>query len=399
MGVFDKFQPLAKTRMGLTGVGVEPFGIVIEQILSATEGVINGRTTILAGASNYLGLTFDPVCIAAAQAAVTLEGTGTTGSRMANGTYSGHADLERELAGFFGCQDAIVFSTGYLASLGILSTLVGPEDVLLVDGDVHASIDDGARMSGARVVRFRHNDPVDLDRCLRRLGGQASNAVILVEGIYGMLGDRAPLAELVQVKHRHGALLIVDEAHSLGVLGSSGRGLAQEAGVEADVDFIVGTFSKSLGSIGGFCVSRRSELELIRFAIRPYVFTASLSPATIASTRQALAILAGRPVLRGRLWANARRLYKGLEGLGFRLEREISPVIAVTLDNEAQALAFWRALLAHGVYVNLVPVSGAADGRSLLRCSMSAAHTPEQIDVIIDAFRTVSAAFASQRAA
>jgi 8-amino-7-oxononanoate synthase len=378
---------------------VEPFGIVIEQILSATEGVINGRATILASANNYLGLTFDPACIAAAQAATTLEGTGTSGARMANEIYGGHADLERELAVFFGCQEAIVFSTDYLANLGILSTLTGPGDVLLVDGDAHASIYDGARISGARVIRFRHNDPVDLDQCLRRLGRQAVNAVILVEGIYSMLGDRAPLAEIVQVKRRHGALLIVDEAHSLGVLGSSGRGLAQEAGVEADVDFIVGTFSKSLGSIGGFCVSRRPELELIRFAIRPYVFTDSPSPATVASTRQALAIVAGRPVLRGRLWANARRLYKGLEGLGFRLGQEISPVVAVTLGNEAQALAFWQALLAHGVYVNLVPASEAPSGHSLLRCSMSAAHTPEQIDLIVGAFRTVNEAFASQRAA
>lgn len=254
-------------------------------------------------------------------------------------------------------------------------------------------------MSGADVIGFRHNDPDDLDRRLRSLGERASHAVILIEGIYSLVGDRAPLAKFVDIKRCHGAMLVVDESHSLGVLGATGRGLAQEAKVENDVDFIVGTFSNSLGTTGGFCVSKRPELELIRFAIRPYIFTASPSPATIASTRQALAIVANRPVLRGSLWANARRLYKGLETLGFRLGAEISPVVAVVMDNEAQALAFWRELLEQGVYVNLVLPPEAPKGGSLLRCSMSAVHNPKQVEKIIATFESAAEHLASERAA
>jgi 8-amino-7-oxononanoate synthase len=399
MSIFDKFQALAEKQERLEAADVQPFGVVTEQILSPTVGVINGRNTILAGTNNYLGLTFDPLCVAAAQAAVRLEGTGTTGSRMANGTYSGHAELERELAEFYGASGAIVFSTGYQAKLGLLSTLVGPGDIVLVDGDADASLYGGAQMSGAEVIGFRHNDPDDLDRRLRSLGERASSAVILVEGVYGLLGERAPLAKFIDIKRCHGALLVVDEAHSLGVLGATGRGLAQEADVENDVDFIIGSFSNSLGTIGGFCVSRRPELELIRFAIRPYIFTASPSPATIASTRQALAIVANRPVLRGSVWDNARRLYKGLEALGFRLGAEISPVVAVMMDNEAQALAFWQDLLEQGVYVNLVLPPEAPKGASLLRCTVSAVHSPKQVNKIIAAFESAAEHLASERAA
>jgi 8-amino-7-oxononanoate synthase len=386
MSLFDKFQSLAATRAALDASGIDPFRVVIERIESPTEGWINGRRTLLVGTNNYLGITFDPACIAAARAALESEGTGTTGSRMANGTYSGHTALERELAEFYGCCHGIVFSTGYLANLGMLATLTGPDDVILLDADCHASIYDGCRMSKAEVVRFRHNDPQDLATRLRRLGERTENTLILVEGIYSMLGDRAPLADIVAVKQQYGGCLLVDEAHSLGVLGQHGRGLAEAAGVEDHVDFIVGTFSKSLGGIGGFCVSRRPELELIRYAIRPYIFTASPSPAVIAATRVALRILAERTVLREQLWRNARQLYDGLQAQGFRLGPEPSPVVAVLMDSQEQTLIGWKTLLEQGVYVNLVLPPGAPSGMSLLRCSVSAAHTPAQIEMVLAAF-------------
>jgi 8-amino-7-oxononanoate synthase len=325
--IFDKLQPLAATRQALLERGADFFNTVMERIISPTEAVVNGRRTILAGTNNYLGLTFDPDCIDAACQAVRESGTGTTGSRMANGTFAGHMALERELADFYGCRSAIVFSTGYVANLGMLSGLTGPGDVILIDSDCHASIYDGCRLSGAQVIRFRHSDPNDLNKRLHRLGERAANALIVVEGIYSMLGDRAPLAGLAAVKDDYGAYLFVDEAHSLGVVGDHGRGLAEEAGVEERVDFIVGTFSKSLGTIGGFCVSNHPELELVRYASRPYIFTASPSPSIIASTRTALKILRTRPELRTRLWNNAHRLYQGLAGMGFLLgpEPRLSP--------------------------------------------------------------------------
>jgi 8-amino-7-oxononanoate synthase len=364
--------------------------VVTERIISATEGIVNGRRAILAGTNNYLGLTFDPQCIRAARDAVQEQGTGTTGSRMANGTYACHQALEQDLANFYGdSYSAIVFSTGYLANLGILSTVAGQGDVILLDADCHASIYDGCRMSDAEVIRFRHNNVNDLEKRLRRLGDRASRTLILVEGIYSMLGDRAPLAEIANVKQHYGAYLLVDEAHSLGVLGQRGRGLVEEVRVEDKVDFIVGTFSKSLGGIGGFCVSKQPELEIIRYAIRPYVFTASPSPSVIASTRVALQILSERSELRDQLWNNAHRLYQGLQAQGFMLGPEPSPVVAVILESEEQLLASWHSLLEHGVYVNLVLPPGAPNGACLLRCSVSAAHTYDQIEAILEAFSSI----------
>ena len=214
--------------------------------------MLDGRRVLLLGTNNYLGLTFDRDCIAAAVAATEAEGTGTTGSRIANGSYGGHEALERRLAAFLGRRSAMVFTTGYQANLGVLSALAGRGDHLLLDADSHASIYDGARLAGAQVTRFRHNDPDDLRRRLRVLSSQPGDKLIVVEGIYSMLGDTAPLREIAAVKRETGAWLLVDEAHSLGVLGARGRGLAEAEGVEADVDFVVGTFSKSLGAIGGY---------------------------------------------------------------------------------------------------------------------------------------------------
>jgi len=358
---------------------------------------VNGRRTILAGTNNYLGITFDQECVRAGCEALQQEGTGTTGSRMANGTYAGHIALERELADFFGRKSAIVFSTGYAANLAMLATLAGPRDFILIDSDCHASIHDGCRLSGAQFMIFKHNDAADLEKRLRRLGDRTENALIVVEGIYSMLGDRAMLADIADVKSKYGACLLVDEAHSVGVLGEQGRGLAEESGVEDDVDFIVGTFSKSLGTIGGFCVSNHPELELVRYTSRPYIFTASPSPSIIASTRAALKILRSRPELRSRLWANALKMYQRLQEMNFVLGPEPSPIISVRLRSKDQALALWTGLLEHGVYVNMVLPPATPDGDPLLRCSVSAGHTPEQLEQICEAFASLRAVVAPEQ--
>jgi 8-amino-7-oxononanoate synthase len=389
MTIFDKFGQLAAARKELEQTGNNFLNIVVDEIISGTEAVVNGRPMILAGSNNYLGLSFDPDCIDAACQAARKEGTGTTGSRMANGTFSGHVALERELADFFDRRGTIVFSTGYVANLAMLSTLVGPGEIILLDADCHASIYDGCRLGGAEVHRFRHNDPQDLAKRLRRLEKRNTNILVVVEGLYSMLGDRAPLADIVNVKDEYGAYLLVDEAHSLGVLGPNGRGLAEEAGVEDGVDFVVGTFSKSLGAIGGFCVSNHPELNLVRYASRPYVFTASSSPSVIASTRAALKILKTGSELRQRLWENANMLYRKLQDLDFLVGPEPSPIVAVRLEDMAQAFALWSGLLEHGVYVNLVLPPATPDGNCLLRSSVSAGHTREQMERICEAFTAV----------
>ena len=397
MTIFDKFRQLAEARKEMEQCCNHFFNIVMQKIISRTEAIVDGRPMILAGSNNYLGLSFDADCIEAACDAARKEGTGTTGSRMANGTFSGHVALERELAEFFNCQEAIVFSTGYVANLAMLSTLMGAGEIILLDADCHASIYDGCRMGGAEIHRFRHNDVQNLGKRLRRLEKRNANVLIVVEGLYSMLGDRAPLADIVAVKEKFGAYLLVDEAHSLGVLGANGRGLAEETGVDNSVDFVVGTFSKSLGAIGGFCVSNHPELNLVRYASRPYVFTASSSPSVIASTRKALEIMQTRPDLRQRLWDNADRLYKKLQELDFATGPELSPIIAVQLEDKDEAFALWSGLLEQGVYVNLVFPPATPDGSCLLRSSVSAGHTPEQMDRICQAFTAVKKATGTVR--
>lgn len=384
-----KFSNIKPRLQALAEAGHNPFEIHFDALQSATVGILDGHETMLFGTNNYLGLTFDPAAVDASCMAVRKQGTGTTGSRVANGSYASHGALEAELAAFFRRRHAMVFSTGYQANLGIISTLAGRGDHLILDADSHASIYDGARMSAAEVIRFRHNDAEDLAKRLRRLAGTAGGKLVVVEGIYSMLGDIAPLAELAQAAHENGAALLVDEAHSMGILGAHGRGLAEAAGVERQVDFVVGTFSKSLGSVGGFCVSDVEDFDLLRLVCRPYMFTASLPPSVIASTRVALARLAADGALRARVMANARRFYAGLRALGFELGPDVSPVVAVTLETPELAVAFWNALLDAGVYLNLALPPATPTSRPLLRASVSAAHTFEQIDAAIDAYAQV----------
>jgi 8-amino-7-oxononanoate synthase len=384
--LFDKFQTMADFQAELAERNVEPFGAVTEQILSATEGVVQGHKVILAGTNNYLGLSYDPRCIKAAQDAAARWGTGTTGSRLANGSFAEHQALETEIAQFYGVDHAIVFSTGYAATMGMCATLAGPGDVILLDADSHASIYSGVKQSGAEVIRFKHSNPDDLAKRMQRLGDRAGQALIIAEGIYSMLGDVAPLQEIAAVKREYGGYLFLDEAHSMGVLGATGRGAAQAAGVEADVDFTVGTFSKSLGAIGGFCVSPHRELEAIRFCINAYMFTASSSPSIIASTREALRIIAAEPQLREKLWDNANRLYHGLKSLGLPVGPSASPVVAVEMVDRSLTIDCWKALMEAGVYVNLVIPPASPSTNFLLRNSVSAAHSSAQIDTIIAAY-------------
>lgn len=383
--LLDKFDSIIEAKKKLPEGDNNPFTVCMEKVLSQTEAVINGRHTILAGTNNYMGMTFDPDCLAAARDALETMGTGTTGSRVLNGTYAGHRALERALAEFYGTSGAIVFSTGYQANVGMLSTLAGPKDFILIDADCHASIYDGCRMGDATIVRFRHNDPADLDKKLGRID-PAAGRLVVVEGLYSMLGDKAPLAEFVAVKKKHGAEILVDEAHSMGVFGATGRGVAQEMGVEADVDYIVGTFSKSVGTIGGFCVSNHPKFDVLRLACRAYVFTASLPPSVVASATVAIRKIQNTPSLRESLWRNASQLHRGLEKLGFNMGAPASPVCAVSIPQQDVAVAFWGKLLQSGVYVNLAFPPATPQGMFLLRCSLSAAHTSSQIDVILARF-------------
>ena len=400
MSLFDKFEKTAELYNGLSAMGKNPFTVVMEEVLGPTRARIKGRETVLAGTHNYLGQTFEKSAIAAAKEALDREGTGTTGSRFANGTFSGHKQLERDLADFLGLQTCVVFSTGYVANLGAIAGLVDPStDVVLVDADCHACIYDGCALSGAETIRFRHNDPESLDKRLARLDPKFTGKLVCIEGMYSMYGDTAPVKEFVEVAHRHGAMLLVDEAHSFGVYGATGKGVCEAEGVMDQIDFYTGTFSKALAAIGGFVASRHPQAEYLRFSSRPYKFTASPSPATIASAGAALKNIKTHPEIAEKLWANANRLHAALTQYGLKLASGPAPVISVLLPTKEEAFAAWNFLLDNGVYVNMAIPPGTPGKESLLRLAVSSAHTNDDIDRLVAAYGAMAEAFPSARVA
>ena len=389
MALLSKFDDMRAALDALVAGGRNPFDVRFERIVSATEAVLEGRPCLLFGTNNYLGLTFDETCIAASVRSVHDGGTGTTGSRIANGTYSDHALLEQRVAEFYGKRAAMIFTTGYQANLGLISTLAGRGDHLLIDADSHASIYDACKLSTAEVIRFRHNDAEDLARRLGRLKGHTGNRIIVTEGIFSMLGDSAPLREIAGVKRETGATLIVDEAHSLGTRGKNGRGVCEDAGVENEVDFIVGTFSKSLGAIGGFAVSDLPDFDLLRIACRPYMFTASLPPAVVGSVTAALSRISTDQSLGARVRFNSIRLYRALKLAGFEVGPEPNAIVALKMTDKETAVRFWNRLIDRGVYANLALPPATPGSLSLIRCSISAAHTEAQIDRALSAMVAV----------
>ncbi len=388
MDLLSKFDPIIAEHSGLLATGVrDPFGVVMSEVLSPTRAIINGRETILVGTYNYMGMTFDPDVIAAGQKALADFGAGSTGSRVLNGTFAPHIAVEQALKDFYGTTSAIVFSTGYQANLGMVSTLAGKGDYIILDADSHASIYDGCKLGNAEVVRFRHNNSQDLDKRLSRLPPESGKLVIL-EGVYSMLGDVAPLVELVAVAKKHNAMTLVDEAHAMGFFGKHGRGVYEAQGLESQVDFVVGTFSKSVGTVGGFAVSNHPKFEILRLVCNPYRFTASLPPAVAATAEASIRKLMTAQAKRDNLWAVSRKLHTGLKSAGFQMATETpeSAIIAVLLPDQVSTVAMWHQLIEHGIYCNMSRPPATPAGIFLLRCSLSAAHTLEDVDVIVARF-------------
>jgi glycine C-acetyltransferase/8-amino-7-oxononanoate synthase len=287
----------------------------------------------------------------------------------------------------------MVFSTGYQANLGLMSTIAGKEDYIILDADSHASIYDGCFLGDAQIVRFRHNSVEDLDKRLKRLPPEAGKLVVL-EGVYSMLGDIAPLKEMVEVARRHGAMIVVDEAHGMGFFGEHGRGVFEEAGVEDQVDFVVGTFSKSVGTVGGFVVSNHPKFEVLRLVCRPYVFTASLPPSVVATAATSIRKLMDAADKRAHLWKNSRRLHQGLRELGYNLATPDaqSAIIAVLLPDQQTTVLMWQALLEAGLYVNMARPPATPTGTFLLRCSLCAEHSDEEVGQILEMFASAGRA-------
>ena len=389
-----KFDPLIAQREALLATGVkDPFSLVMEKVLSPTRAICNGRETILLGTYNYMGMTFDDDVIAAGKRALDEFGSGTTGSRVLNGTYQGHKECEDALKDFYAMDHAMVFSTGYQANLGIISTIAGKGDYIVLDIDSHASIYDGCKMGDAEIVPFRHNDIGAMEKRLARIPAGAGKLVVL-EGVYSMLGDIAPLKEMIGIAKAHGAMVLVDEAHSMGFIGPNGRGVAEDQGVIDQVDFIIGTFSKSVGTVGGFCVSNYPKFEILRLVCRPYVFTASLPPSVVATAATSIRKLMHGSNKRAHLWENSKRLHAGLKALGFTLGSETpqSAIVAVIMPDLEKGAAMWEALLAEGLYVNLARPPATPAGMTLLRCSLCAEHSSEEVGQILTMFENAGKA-------
>ncbi|SNS74900.1 serine palmitoyltransferase [Sphingomonas laterariae] len=393
--LFSKFDALIAERQALLDTGVrDPFAIVMDEVKSPTLAIIQGKPTILLGTYNYMGMTFDPDVVAAGKKALDDFGAGTTGSRVLNGTYQGHKECEEALKEFYGTEHAMVFSTGYQANLGMISTIAGKGDYVILDADSHASIYDGCALGNAEIVRFRHNSVEDLDKRLGRLPADAQKLVVL-EGVYSMLGDIAPLPEMVAAVRKHpNCMILVDEAHGMGFFGPNGRGVYEELGVEKDIDFVVGTFSKSVGTVGGFCVSNHPKFEVLRLVCRPYVFTASLPPSVVATAATSIRKLMHAGDKRTHLWKNSKRLHAGLREMGFTLGTETaqSAIIAVMLPDQEITVRMWQALLELGVYVNMARPPATPAGTFLLRCSLCAEHSDEQVGDILERFRAAGQA-------
>jgi 8-amino-7-oxononanoate synthase len=386
IALFDKCRNFTRARE-VQAAGLYPYFKPISQS-EDTVVVIEGKERVMMGSNNYLGLTHHPDVLAAAKSALERYGSGCTGSRFLNGTLDLHERLEAELAEFFGKEACLVFSTGYQANLGVISGLVGRGDVVILDKLDHASIVDGAKMSHGETIRFNHGDLAGLERKLQKVPA-GCGAMVIVDGVYSMEGDIADLPALLKVAQRYSAALVVDDAHSVGVLGPNGEGTAAHHGVTDEVDVIVGTFSKSLASIGGFAAGSDTVIHYLKHHARPLIFTAALPPANTAGVLAALHVMKREPERRARLWDNTKRLQQGLRQLGYDIGPTETPIVPVLIGPLEKTFLFWRKLFDAGVFTNPVVPPAVPPSQCRLRTSLMATHTGEQIDRALDAFATL----------
>ena len=362
--------------------GIYPYFHALES-RQDTEVIMEGRRRIMLGSNNYLGLTAAPEVVAAAEAALAEYGTGCSGSRFLNGTLRLHLELERELADFVHMDGAVTFSTGFQSNLGIISALVGRGDYVVCDRENHASIYDGCRLSFGKMLRYRHADMDDLEAKLRAVP-ESAGCLIVTDGVFSMGGDIAKLPEICELAARYGARVMVDDAHGLGVIGEGGRGTASHFGLEGKVDVIMGTFSKSLASLGGYMAASELVCDYVRHNSRPFIFSASIPPSACAAALAALRLLRERPELPRRLLSLASKARAGLKARGLRIIESETPIIPIYTYEMENTLTSAKRLYDAGVYVNPVLPPAAAPGECLLRVSCMATHTEALLDEAMD---------------
>ncbi|MBO9564941.1 MAG: pyridoxal phosphate-dependent aminotransferase family protein [Niastella sp.] len=348
-----------------------------------TEVVLNGKRVLMFGSNSYLGLTNHPRIAAAASAAISKYGSGCAGSRFLNGTLDLHVELESRLAAYTGKEDAILFSTGFQANLGVLSALAGRADVLLLDEYDHASIIDGSRLSFSRVIKYRHNDMGDLEQRLKNLPADAFK-LIVTDGIFSMEGDIAHLPAITTLAEKYGAAVMVDDAHALGVIGVNGAGTASHFNLTNETDLIMGTFSKSLASLGGFVAGDRAVIDYLKHKARALIFSASMTPASTASVIAALDIIEEEPERINKLWDNTNHMLNLLKEQGFNTGETQSPIIPVRIGDNHKTFLFTKALQDKGIFVNPVVSPAVPSESSLIRLSLMATHSFSQIEEAVE---------------
>jgi len=388
MDLFTKCQNFGDAK-NARAAGTYPYFIPLDRS-EGTEVVFEGRRIIMCGSNNYLGLTMHPKVREAAKNAIDLYGTSCTGSRFLNGNMTIIEDLERQLAEWVGKEAALVFSTGMQVNLGTISALVGKEDVVILDKEDHASIVDGARLSMGKIERFRHNDVGHLERVLKSLPDEVGK-LLVVDGLFSMEGDIAPLPEIIPLCEKYGVRLMVDDAHAMGVLGE-GRGTAAHFGVTDHVDLIMSTFSKSFASIGGFVAGDFSVIDYIKHYARSLIFSASIPPANTATVMAALQVMREEPQMFAALKANGDFMREGFSSLGFDIGHSVTPIIPIIIGDNDRTFKMWRDLFDAGVFVNPVIAPATAPGRQLLRTSYMATHTRPQLERVLETFAKVGRA-------
>ncbi|GAQ94879.1 8-amino-7-oxononanoate synthase [Thermodesulfovibrio aggregans] len=387
----DVFEKCFKFTIAyeLQKIGVYPYFRMIESA-QGPEVIMNGRKMIMIGSNNYLGLTNHPKVKEAAINAIKKYGTGCAGSRFLNGTLDIHVELEEKLARFMRKEAALIFTTGFQVNLGVISSLIGKDDVVIIDKMDHASIVDGCRLSFGEVKRFKHNDMEDLERVLKETEGKSK--LVVVDGVFSMEGDIVKLPEVVNLCKKYGARIMVDDAHGIGVLGRTGRGTAEHFDLEQDVDLIMGTYSKSLASIGGFIAGDKDVINYIKHFARAFIFSASPPPASVAAVSAAIDIIESEPERREQLWKNTNKMLKGFRELGFDIGVAETPIIPVIVGEDELAFKFVMMLQDEGIFANVAVSPAVPPGKALIRTSYMATHTDEHLDRVLEAFKKVGKA-------
>jgi 8-amino-7-oxononanoate synthase len=390
MDLFDKCTNFQAARE-VEAAGLYPY---FRQISSSpdTQVIAEGKEVIMIGSNNYLGLTTHPKVIEEIHAAVDKYGSGCTGSRFLNGTLDIHVKLEEELADFMQREAALVFSTGFQTNLGTISTLIGKDDTIFGDRANHASIVDGCRLAFGEFKKYKHNDMADLERMLAR-NNNDNGKLIVTDGVFSMEGDIADLPRLVELATTYRARIMVDDAHSIGVLGDNGRGTAEHYHLEDKVDIVMGTFSKSFASLGGFIAGDEDIIHYIKHHSRALIFSASPPPAAVAAVRATLKILKSEPERRKRLWEITGRMHREFTGMGFDIGPTQTPIVPILIGEDMKTFAFWKALTEAGLFTNPIISPAVPPGGALIRTSYTATHTDQQLDRVLETFQKIGREF------